>query len=535
MQLALLVCLLRSGVSFACGGFFCAATPVEQAGERIVFRQDGDVVTAMVQIQYAGDGEAEDFGWVVPVPEVPYFQIGSNLLFTDLELATRPMFELQSEGDGCPVVQQQSEAAAGNSSMLMDETPGSEVLIEQAVDIGPFSTQVISSENSAALALWLADNGFQLSERGAELIAPYVEENMKFVTLKLRSDRDVGNIKPIILKYRSSKPVIPIRLTAVAAVRDMGVLVWLIGNGRGVPENYLHVTPNLTRLDWYSGPVNAFASYQHLITEAMDEAGGQGFATDYAGPMGDLAGQLLSPMQLDAQLTALQSLPHAEFISAVQDSFFDPQVYQAIALSLPLSDGQNEAVYFNAEALAELYTDAELEAARSAVDEVIRREIIRPLASAYELLNDNRTITRLYTTLSADEMTLDPAFVFNPDMPDRPLERQATLYSTCVDDATEWSLRLGAGTGREGQLVLQASDVLPGAAPAEVQQDASWKQETTFARGDPEVKVQRDFGVLTIEPSSATGSGSGATMLWSLLLLPVCRSVLSHALRRRTL
>ena len=84
--------------SSACGGFFCQLVPINQAAEQIVFRQDGNQVTAMVQIQFQGD--PSDFSWVVPVPSTPQYELGSNTIFTDLESATRPQFNLQQEGFG---------------------------------------------------------------------------------------------------------------------------------------------------------------------------------------------------------------------------------------------------------------------------------------------------------------------------------------------------------------------------------------------------------------------------------------------------
>ena len=71
----------------ACGGMFCnAAQPVEQAAERIVFAWAEDeecpdgLVTVEVQISYVGD--AADFGWVVPVPDVPELFASTDVLFT---------------------------------------------------------------------------------------------------------------------------------------------------------------------------------------------------------------------------------------------------------------------------------------------------------------------------------------------------------------------------------------------------------------------------------------------------------------------
>ena len=46
---------LLPATSSACGGFFCQLVPINQAAEQIVFRQDGNQVTAMVQIQFEGD------------------------------------------------------------------------------------------------------------------------------------------------------------------------------------------------------------------------------------------------------------------------------------------------------------------------------------------------------------------------------------------------------------------------------------------------------------------------------------------------
>ena len=81
----------------ACGGLFCQVVPINQAGEQIIFRRDGDMVTAVVLIQYVG--EAEDFSWVVPVPGIPDLSAGSDLVFAPLESTTRPQFVLETTGE----------------------------------------------------------------------------------------------------------------------------------------------------------------------------------------------------------------------------------------------------------------------------------------------------------------------------------------------------------------------------------------------------------------------------------------------------
>lgn len=176
----------------ACGGFFCQFVPIDQAGEQIIFRQDGDIVTAVVLIQYVGD--SKDFSWVVPVPGIPELSTGSDMIFANLELATRPQFNLEIKGTLCPPASSANGQPGLPGTSSGDGAGGVEV-IEQLF-VGPFDVKVVSSDDPEALAKWLTDNGYDLTERGRELIAPYVEEGMNFVAMRLRQDHGVGDIQP---------------------------------------------------------------------------------------------------------------------------------------------------------------------------------------------------------------------------------------------------------------------------------------------------------------------------------------------------
>ncbi len=74
----------------ACGCFTPpdATVPIVQAGERILFAVENGVVTAHIQLQYAGD--AKDFGWLLPLPSVPVVKVGTDELFTRLIATTQP-------------------------------------------------------------------------------------------------------------------------------------------------------------------------------------------------------------------------------------------------------------------------------------------------------------------------------------------------------------------------------------------------------------------------------------------------------------
>lgn len=512
----------------ACGGFFCQAVPINQAAEQIIFRQDGDEVTAVVLIQYVG--EAADFSWVVPVPGVPELSTGSDVLFQSLELATRPQFNLEINGESCFNFEP-FQGLGGPGPLGQDLQADGEdgvTVVEESV-VGPFDVQVVSSEDPAAMAQWLEDNDYDLSDRGQELIAPYVEEGMNFVALKLRQDQGVGDIRPLIMKYRSARPMIPIRLTAVAAQDDMGVLVWLLGDSRAVPLNYLHVTVNYTLVNWYFGTRTAYASYQNLVTTAMDEAGGQGFATDVAGRMPDLLDQLPNDDTYSTELQRLQAIKDTQsFYDELAFGFVFPsdQILEMLRRELPLPGGVDEFTYQSGILLGEVFSDAELSAARADIEALIQADIIEPLTETLAVFSGDPYVTRFFTTLSADEMTLDPEFSFNADLGDQPLERNATLKIQCSALAgTSWSLTLGEGTDRAGEVVLRGEGLPPTVtlSPPVLDQRAVSKTEWLGEAGAAELVLQNEFSPDSVigEADGLCGAGLGGCGSVSLALMVV--------------
>ncbi|MFK8082347.1 MAG: DUF2330 domain-containing protein [Granulosicoccus sp.] len=500
------VTMISSAPGYACGGFFCTTVPINQAAEQIVFRQEENKVTAMVRIMYAG--EAEDFSWVVPVPSTPEISLGANVTFNELDFATRPQFRLRQEGQVCPSDQPPPQpVASAEADTAAEQDSG--VTIEEELTVGPFDIDIVSSENADDMSIWLQDNGYNLGDRGLELLEPYVLAGMKFVALKLKSGESSGSIQPLIMRYDSEKPMVPIRLTAVAAEDDMGVLVWVVNDARAIPENYEHVTPNYTKLDWYSGSFNAYASYQNLITDAMDEAGGQGFATDYAGLITDpIYDRLTGAVRVEENLAQLDAIDDdAEYLTNSLFFTTDPSAALAsLQTVLPLPQGEDTNLYFDTARLQASYTPDELRQARVDTRQAIVTRELEPITNGVNLLPRDAYLTRLYTTLSADEMTLDPTFNYNASMPEQPLQREARLDASCEFNISRWSLTLGEGTGRVGETVLDVEgEPIPGATlPMPVNAlPAAFLRERTSAEAAPEVLFQADDSVLEISPISS--------------------------------
>jgi hypothetical protein len=164
-----------------------------------------------------------------------------------------------------------------------------------------------------AAVTWLEDNGYDVSPGSPELLGPYLADGMYLLALRLTKGASTGSIRPIRITYEGDKPVIPIKLTAVAANDDMGVMVWLLGEERGVPFNYYSLELNEAYINWFSAGTN----YGSVVTQAADEAGGQGFVTEFAGSSQSLNDQIWSSSQ-EQQWTQLKNTTFSSFSELYQ-------------------------------------------------------------------------------------------------------------------------------------------------------------------------------------------------------------------------
>lgn len=293
----LVTVLLLVGVapSLACGGLFCQNSPVDQNAERIIFTQNHDgTISAIIQIQYTGF--AEDFSWILPLPsvisaediEVPETAMNA---FTELEIATSPIFIPPRIPEDCilPLFQAMSEDAVA--------VPGAVgVEIFASGEVGPYAFDVIGSHDPTALIRWLRDNDYLVTEPMEPLIELYVVEGFAFLAMSLLPDQGVQEIQPIKVTYESDRPMIPLRLTAVAANPDMAVLTWFYADQQAVPANFAHMEISDSELVFDLFGTN---NYRSLLGTRADEFGGQAFITEYAAPTRELA--VSDPLLLELQ------------------------------------------------------------------------------------------------------------------------------------------------------------------------------------------------------------------------------------------
>jgi hypothetical protein len=427
---ALLVALAPTHAQ-ACGGTFCdigqgpTIMPVDQTGETIVFWIDESgpepFTEAHIQIQY--EGEAEEFAWIIPVTAVPEVLVGSQALFDNMLQGTVPTFVQRTDtvgdcngggfGFGC------SADAAGDGGYWEPyaETGGNEDGGPDILDrgfAGAFEYVTLTGDSVDEVVTWLEMAGYAQDEDAPPILEEYLQEDFVFVAVKLRSGADVEEIHPLAIRYPGVEPCIPIRLTRIAAVDDMAIRAFFLGDARVAPTNWPHVVINHSRLDYANG---AAGNYAQIVSLAIDEAGGRAFVTEYAGSDALVSTTgIHDPLWNSAAFAEIAAtevvyeLAAQNLVACLNGCVFEhPLVESLLATFLPPPDGVDAHDFWECVSCYEGLIDPNAWDA-AAFAAAFEERIAGPGQHALDMLSDADYLTRLYTVISPHEMIEDPLF-----------------------------------------------------------------------------------------------------------------------------
>ncbi len=548
MGITMLGITTLSGNAQACGGLFCSASsPVNQAAERIIFAQDDENhITQIVEIAYSG--EAERFAWVLPVPGTPKPGVSSIQVFDRLQAATNPTYQLQTTRKSCDFAQGafgSSDDATSAEGGYYPDLP--RVVVLDSGTVGPFNFDTISvragdSDPAEVAVKWLKDNEYDLGPTGADVLRPYLQNGLNLIAFKLTKGNSTGSIRPISLEYKAKEMSIPILPTAVAAQEDMPILVWLLGETRAVPTNYKSLELNELLIDWF----NPAATYNLVVNAAADEAGGQGFVTEFAGNASPLSDVIVQEQE-DVSGYNTQNGSIASNLIDLTTAFGNYDGYRdAVSKHLPLTSSEVEELlecpscFFEKPRIivgmgganglgSEEITRSEVEALLLEVE----ASVLGPIKEAAALLKKHKKVTRLYTTMSAKDMNLDPTFRFNPDLGDVSNVHTADQLIYCDDDfrITLPDGREVYGSGRTWPFVLGNSD-MPANARVLQHSTTGMGAVTTDNRG----KIDDAFDESDARKRGACSYAPGRSgqSPWALLVLS-CIAIALLARRRNQL
>jgi hypothetical protein len=180
---------------------------MKENDQKAVVFYDKGVESLILSITFQGN--ANDFGWIVPTPTKPTINKGSDELFTNLQSLTNvssgnvPMYDLGLSGS---------------------EKQTSGVSIVETKQIDYYDVTVLTATDKAALTTWLTDNKYNYPASSSYILDTYIQNNWYFVAMKIDSqslDLNVstqlrtGHATPVIMQFATENLVYPLKISTV--------------------------------------------------------------------------------------------------------------------------------------------------------------------------------------------------------------------------------------------------------------------------------------------------------------------------------
>ncbi|HEY3235001.1 MAG TPA: DUF2330 domain-containing protein [Polyangiaceae bacterium] len=258
--------LVHSAPARACGGCFHpppqTSTPSVVTGHRMAFAVSATRTVLWDQIQYSGS--PSDFAWVLPVRAGAYLETSTDAWFEALEAVTATRVtspELVCAGSsssgggaGCASDQSSSGLSSSNSTTLPTSanstTSENSVVVVHQGTVGPYETVTLHSQSGGDLRTWLTANGYTVPWNVDPIIDAYVAEGWDFIALRLRPGVGVQQMTPVRVVTPGGAYALPLRMVAAGAGESVGIVLYVIAEGRYAMPDLSEVSVDPLELTW---------------------------------------------------------------------------------------------------------------------------------------------------------------------------------------------------------------------------------------------------------------------------------------------
>jgi hypothetical protein len=249
--LALLFCSPNRADAFC--GFYVGkadASLFNDASQVVMVRRDNRTVISMAN-DYRGP--LTEFALVVPVPTVlerSQIRIGDRKLFERIDAYSAPRLAEYFDPDPCRVpkneglMQRALPASApvdAAAKARRDQALG--VTVEASYTVGEYDIVILSGTQSDGLETWLRENGYRIPKGAANVLRPYIRQQMKFfvakVNLEEQAQTGVSYLRPLQFAFEYDRFMLPVRLGMLNARGPQDLVLYVLtANGRVETTNY---------------------------------------------------------------------------------------------------------------------------------------------------------------------------------------------------------------------------------------------------------------------------------------------------------
>jgi hypothetical protein len=272
----------------ACGGCFHPPREVTSTvvtDHRMAFSMSPMQTVLWDQIRYSGN--PTEFAWVLPVRQGARIELSQDAWIAALDASTATVIDgpavncPATGGSGGCVSRGAQPTAPGAANGGPGPNQSVQVVSQQV--IGPYDAVTVRSTQGEALGAWLRANGFDVSTAIQPTIDAYTNEGFDFIALRLRPGYGVQAMQPVRVVTAGADPTLPLRMVAAGVGARVGVVLFVLSEGRYHPKNFPDATIDFSQLAW--DPSAQQSTYSTLAQQALAAGGGTGWLTESAQPV----------------------------------------------------------------------------------------------------------------------------------------------------------------------------------------------------------------------------------------------------------
>lgn len=243
--------LAASTADAACTYFAALDQDVHQPGQRAFITWDPVEKIESFTVQPQFEGNARDFGMVIPTPSRPKLKEAPREIFKDLALFT------VLEPRPCTMKYKRSMAPTMAGKGGGGPPPKPKVTVLEAGVVGTLDYKIIRAEDAADLYTWLRDNGYSYAGDESTLDF-YVSKKWLFTVMKIdpsamtkRPDGTYeGNVSPTRFQFTSTELVYPLRITQTSVKDTTNALLYVMTKDKiDLPGSKLEYAKRLKAAD----------------------------------------------------------------------------------------------------------------------------------------------------------------------------------------------------------------------------------------------------------------------------------------------
>lgn len=184
----------------------------ETSQQAVVFYEAAtQTETMVVGINY--QGTAQDFGWLIPTPNQPTVERGSQNVFANLSAITDPYSN--------------SYKSSEDSALLggYDAQPTSSVTVVSEQQVAYYDVTVLTATNTEDLVNWFNANGYKYPQAYSYILQDYITNGWYFTAMKIdptlvntssaNSTLLTGEAVPVQLTFIAENMVYPLRISSI--------------------------------------------------------------------------------------------------------------------------------------------------------------------------------------------------------------------------------------------------------------------------------------------------------------------------------